>query len=114
MSTRSRTHLNDRAAPSRRPRRSPAPKPDKAKSSRVHPSALALRAASGALAPPDVLQLQRTIGNRVVRRFATADRTAGRTYRLALDPRARGAYRVRITAVSGGRRVAATLTARGL
>jgi hypothetical protein len=53
-------------------------------------------------------------GDRVVRRFATAERAAGRTFRLRLNPRARGAYKVRITAVSGGRRVTATLTARRL
>jgi hypothetical protein len=43
-----------------------------------------------------------------------ASRAAGRTYRLALAPRGRGVYRVRIVAESGGERVSATLVARRL
>jgi hypothetical protein len=53
-------------------------------------------------------------GGRVVRRFETQERAAGRTYRLRLSPRARGVYRVHITAAAGAQRVTATLTARRL
>jgi hypothetical protein len=52
-------------------------------------------------------------GRRVVRRFA-AGGAADRTYRIRLNPRARGVYRVRISAAGGGQRVTATLTARRL
>jgi hypothetical protein len=54
-----------------------------------------------------------TRGRRVVAR-RTASRAAGRTFRIAVDPRARGAYRVRIVAEAGGERVTATLGARRL
>jgi hypothetical protein len=52
-------------------------------------------------------------GGRRVHR-TVASRSPGRTYRLALAPRRRGVYRVRLTASAGGRRVTATLTARRL
>jgi hypothetical protein len=52
-------------------------------------------------------------GRRVQR--TVADRSPGRTYRLALAPRPRGVYRVHLAAAAaGGRRVSATLTARRL
>jgi hypothetical protein len=55
-------------------------------------------------------------GKRVVRRFRTRAQAAGRTYRLTLRARGlrRGRYAVRLTAVSGSRRVVATLHARRL
>jgi hypothetical protein len=52
-------------------------------------------------------------GKRVVRRFA-AESAAGRTYRIRLNPKQRGVYRVRIAAVSETQRATATLTARRL
>ncbi len=53
-------------------------------------------------------------GKRTVAR-RTANRSGGRTFRLALRPRARGVYRVRIVVEGGGgERVASVLTARRL
>ena len=49
---------------------------------------------------------------RVLRRVA--NRAPGRTYRLALAPRRRGVYKVRLVARAGGKSVSSTLTARKL
>ena len=55
-------------------------------------------------------------GRRVVERFKTISRSAGRTHRLRLAPARlrRGDYRVRVQAVRGSRRVTAVLVARRL
>jgi hypothetical protein len=53
-------------------------------------------------------------GSKVVKRFRARNRAAARTYRLEVPARARGNYRVKLTAVSGSRRARATLTARRL
>ncbi len=55
-----------------------------------------------------------TRGKQRIRRFKPVARGAGRTYRLKLAPRARGVYKVRLTATRGGARMTATLTARRL
>jgi hypothetical protein len=73
------------------------------------PLRLAYRLTSNARVSVAVLR-----GRRVVRRLPAAGRAANRTHRIRLNPRARGVYRVRITAVSGPQRVTATLTARRL
>ena len=65
------------------------------------------------LTRPARVTLTVTRGSRVVLR-RTARRAAGRTYRLALAPPARGSYRVRLTAEGGGLRARSTLTARRL
>ena len=54
-----------------------------------------------------------TRGGRTVLRRVTV-REPGRTYRVALTPRRRGVYRVRLTTQAGGRRATSTLTARRL
>jgi hypothetical protein len=55
-------------------------------------------------------------GRTVVKRFATAERAAGRTFRITLPAKglARGDYAVRLLAQSGEDQVSATLTARRL
>jgi hypothetical protein len=53
-------------------------------------------------------------GSKVVKRFRARNRAAARTHRPEVPARARGNYRVKLTAVSGSRRARATLTARRL
>jgi hypothetical protein len=55
-------------------------------------------------------------GGKVVKRFATVERAAGRTFRFSLPARGRprGTYRVRLLAQSGENQVVSVLTARRL
>ena len=55
-------------------------------------------------------------GSKVVKRYAAANRVARRTYRITLPARrrARGDYRVRLQATSGGKTLTSTLTSRRL
>jgi hypothetical protein len=74
-----------------------------------------LRAAYRVTAPADVA-VTVTRGKKVVKRFPTVARAAGRTFRVKLPARKlrRSDYRVRLHAVSGEDQVSATLTARRL
>jgi hypothetical protein len=72
---------------------------------------ISFRVAQAATVTVDVLR-----AGRLVQRTGPSARTANRTFRirLASDRRARGDYRVRVSAVAGTRRVAATLVTRRL
>ena len=65
------------------------------------------------LTAPARVTLMVTKGKRLVAR-RTVSGTPGRTYRVALKPKQRGVYKVRLTAEGGGKRAASTLTARRL
>jgi hypothetical protein len=65
---------------------------------------------------PATVSIVVTRGDTVVKRFAAAARTPGRTFRFSLPASAlrRGDHRVRLRAVSGETQVSAALTARRL